>query len=383
MEKLIELFKSKILISGIFSNPRKKEGPKKITIRPVVIKDNPLFQVETFQDNKAFHQNVTKSELIDLVSQNYKHFKQLQLYTDESDFSILINKKGDTTIKKVAATKKMATNITHNKEKKYILNDATSKEFFIILGIMDQNGEIKPSKYDKFKQINKYIEIIDNVIDELNLTFYRIIDFGCGKSYLTFALYHFLKNIKQKDVEIIGLDLKEDVITLCNQLSAKLGYTDLKFQIGDIGNFILEGQIDLVISLHACNTATDLAIYKGILWKSKAILAVPCCHHEAYTQINNETLDPIFKHGILKEKIASLITDGLRGNLLEVFSYKVSIIEFIDSTHTPKNILIKAILSKSECINKEALNEYTAISSMLGLNLTLAKLLEDNLNKEG
>ncbi|WP_305768612.1 class I SAM-dependent methyltransferase [Candidatus Epulonipiscium viviparus] len=375
MRKLEKLLSENILIAGVYSNPRKKNIAGKLTIRPIVIQNRALFQVEALRDNKAYHQNLDEAELLEFMLETCRDYKQIQLYTAANDFTILVNKKGDLAIKRSDATKKVEMNKLHNKEKNYILNPNTSAEFFISLGIMDENGRVKPSKYDKFKQINKYIEIVANVIDELKLDFYRIVDFGCGKSYLTFALYHFLTQIRKKEVEIIGLDLKADVIEFCDQLAKKLNYDNLKFQVGDIGKYTSDKAIDIVISLHACNTATDFAIDKGIRWKAKAILAVPCCHHEAYTQIENAQLNGILKHGILKEKIASLVTDGLRATLLEAFSYKVAVIEFIDSSHTPKNILIKAILLDAG-FNSKVFEEYQQIADMLGLNLTLAKLID-------
>ena len=238
-------------------------------------------------------------------------------------------------------------------------------------------GKIKPSKYDKYKQINKYLETIEAVIKELPKTHLRIIDFGCGKSYLTFAMYHYLTEIQHKSVEIVGLDLKEDVIAFCSALAKELDYANLHFQVGDIGHYTTNQTIDMVVSLHACNTATDAALAKAVGWEAKVILAVPCCHNECYKQIDNQLFAPLLKHGILKERMAALITDGLRGQYLESMGYKVSIMEFIDMQHTPKNILIKAIRTTSTS-NPVAKENYDTLCQALHLDLSLPHMIEAN-----
>jgi SAM-dependent methyltransferase len=242
---------------------------------------------------------------------------------------------------------------------------------------MDGQKNIKPTKYNKYKQINKYLEMVTPVIPYLGEGTLRIVDFGCGKSYLTFALYYYFTFILKRDVHVVGLDLKEDVIKDCQAISSRLGYAQLHFQVGDIGHYTTDQVIDMVVSLHACNTATDLAISKAIQWQAKAILAVPCCHHECYTQIQNALLAPIFQHGILKEKIAALLTDGLRAQLLTEVGYKVQVIEFIDTAHTPKNILIRAVAS-SLTPQPQAKASYDDICKFFNLHLTLDQLLHSN-----
>lgn len=369
-------------IYAVWSNPR--TGPvSKITARPIQLKEKVYIQFSTLKENKEYHYNIEKKEIEEIENYIKAHcstFKQLQIFTSTMDYQLLINKKGEAHIKKNPPSKKLADNIDHNKQKKYILDNKTSEAFLIELGIMTHDGTIKPSKYDKYKQINKYLEIIKTVIDDLkgsiNHKPIRIIDFGCGKSYLTFAMYHYLHHILNIDVDIVGLDLKKDVIELCNNLSKRLGYTNLSFEVGDIGQYVTDKEIDIVVSLHACNTATDIAIAKGISWNAKAILAVPCCHHECFTQISNETLKPVLKHGILKEKVAALITDGLRATLLEALGYKVNVMEFIDMQHTPKNILLKAIKKEGVKFNYQAYIQYKKLSDELGLSLSLEKMLD-------
>lgn len=369
-----ESLDTQTFISSVFSNPRTKQDQyEKITCQPILIKDEVCVQFTAYKDNKAYHTNTPLNEVGDYIESQCMNFKQCQIYTATKDYQALVNKKGKALIKQFAPTKKLQT-VTHNRQKNYVLGDEKSHEFLINLGIMSADGQIKPSKYDKYKQINKYLETIEAVMNQLDQDFLRIIDFGCGKSYLTFAMYHYLTHILGKRVEIVGLDLKEDVIAYCNDLAHKLGYEDLKFQVGDIGQYTTNQTIDMVVSLHACNTATDAALAKAIGWDAKVILAVPCCHHECYTQIQNPMLQSILKHGILKEKIASFVTDGLRGQLLEASGYKVTIMEFIDMQHTPKNILIRAIRT-DEGFNAEAYAVYKETAKALHLDLTLNKLL--------
>lgn len=381
MEKLIHLWEETLaqntFIEAVWSNPRLKlDQYEKITCKRIRIKSEILMQFTMYKQNKAYHENCKLNEVPDFLRNHMQNFKQLQLFTTSYDYQALINKKGEAHIKRTKASKKQSASLNHNRQKQYILDEVTSKAFLIDLGLMSQDGQIKPSKYDKYKQINKYLETIESVMSTLQQDFIRIIDFGCGKSYLTFAMYHYLTHIRGKKVEIIGLDLKEDVITFCNQLANRLGYTHLKFQVGDIGQYTTDKNIDMVVSLHACNTATDAALAKAVAWNAKVILAVPCCHHECYTQIQNPLLDPILKHGILKEKIASFITDGMRSLYLESVGYKVQVMEFIDMQHTPKNILIKAI--HQGVPNASALETYNALSHAMHLDLSLAQMLKNH-----
>lgn len=363
-------------IKGIWSNPRHKESAQKIVIRPVQIKDTLMLQVTQTKGQKELHENIILSEVENLLQTTCNGYKQVQLYTSQNDFACLINKKGTVHIKKLAPTLKAPTTLSHNRQKNYLLDTPSSHDFLKALGLMDEKGKIKPSKYDKYKQINRYLEFVADCTDMLKADPIRIIDFGCGKSYLTFALYHYLTVILNKNVEVVGLDLKEDVIAYCDALARQLNYTHLHFQVGDIGNYTTNQAIDMVVSLHACNTATDAALEKAVGWGAKVILAVPCCHHEAYTQIQNDTLSPILKHGILKERIAALMTDGLRAQLLESCGYDVSVMEFIDMAHTPKNILIKALLKSENKLNKKNLADYKKACDALNLSLSLEKYLQ-------
>lgn len=376
MTLLKEALRQNTFIKGIWSNPRSKEGAQKIVIRPIQIKDTLMLQITQTKGQKEYHENILPTGIDTWMHTTGIGYKQIQIYTSEKDYACLVNKKGNVYIKKLAPTLKSPTNLAHNRQKNYLLDTPSSHNFLKALGLMDENGHIKPSKYDKYKQINRYLEFVSDCTDMLKSDPIRIIDFGCGKSYLTFALYHYLTVILNKNVEVVGLDLKEDVIAYCEILARKLNYTHLHFQVGDIGNYTTNQPIDMVVSLHACNTATDAALEKAVGWGAKVILAVPCCHHEAYTQIQNETLSPIFKHGILKERIAALMTDGLRAQLLESCGYDVAVMEFIDMAHTPKNILIKALLKSEASLNTQSLEAYTKACHSLNLNLSLEHYLK-------
>lgn len=380
MEKLIKLLnqilKEHSFVRCIWSKPRSKTYYPKVIATPVLIKNELVLQLSQFKNNKVYHENIKIEDYDKTMTQLCLSYKQIQLYTLSHTYHCLVSKKGELHIKKTASTLKSPVHLEHNRKKNYILNTNISQDFLYTLGLTNEQGHIKPSKYDKYKQINRFLEFVDDCIKYLNKPFIRIIDFGCGKSYLTFALYHYLTYVLNKQVEIIGLDLKEDVITFCNNLAQQLNYNHLLFQVGDIGHYTTDEPIDMVISLHACNTATDLALEKAVTWGAKVILAVPCCHHEAYEQIQNQTLTPILKHGILKERIAALVTDGLRAQLLESCGYDVTVMEFIDMEHTPKNILIRAILKESVCFNSKAYQLYEQTSEALHLKLSLETYLK-------
>lgn len=376
MTLLNEALSENTFIRCIWSNPRTKDQYQKVVLKPILLKNELVLQLAKTKDNKEYHENIALDEVVSKITDLLVGFKQVQLYTTLNDYQCLINKKYKWHIKKQVPSMKAPTSLSHNRQKQYILDTPSSHDFLKALGLMDEKGQIKPSKYDKYKQINRYLEFVADCTSYLEKEPIRIIDFGCGKSYLTFALYHYLTHILNKKVEVIGLDLKKDVIAFCENLAGKLGYTHLHFQVGDIGTYTTDQPIDMVVSLHACNTATDAALEKAVGWGAKVILAVPCCHHEAYTQIDNVTLAPILKHGILKERIAALVTDGLRAQLLESCGYEVSVMEFIDMAHTPKNILIKALLKSNKPVSTASYEAYRKAAEMLHLDLTLDNSLK-------
>lgn len=353
MDELRKLLQENLnidFISATLSNPRNKDAIQKIKVRPILKKDTLLFQLESFQNNQAFHENMEVEKACEKLLEHMENMKQMQLETQKCSYSVLVSKKGKITIKsKLKKGDRKKINMSHDRKKKYVLEEGVPVPFLQDLGVMTQEGKIVHAKFDKFRQINRFLEFIEDILPELDkdreLT---ILDFGCGKSYLTFAMYYYLHELKSYDIRIIGLDLKKDVIRHCNELSEKYGYDKLKFLEGDIADYTGVDKVDMVVTLHACDTATDYALAKAVGWDAKVILSVPCCQHELNRQIKNEVLEPILKYGLLKERMAALITDGLRAEYLEQEGYTTQILEFIDMEHTPKNILIRAVKNKKK-----------------------------------
>ena len=359
MENVSELVEKIIneesIIYAIFSSLRNKSEKtfNKVTVKKVIIKNEVKHQFEYFYDKKVEHKNLDKDETKAEINKYFQtYFKQALINTVDSDYHILISKKGIAKISKKEASRKPV-DTSHNRKKKYILNEGERTPFLIELGIMTEQGKIVNSKYDKFKQINRYLELVSDCIPYLNKDkTIRIIDFGCGKAYLTFALYDYLVLKMGYNVEIVGLDLKENVIKFCSDLAKKLSFDDLRFEQGDIKGFNQFTDVDMVISLHACNTATDDALAKAVSWGAKVILAVPCCQHELLKKIKNDVMIPMMKYGIIKEKLSTLLTDALRANVLEIMDYRTQVLEFIDMEHTPKNVMIRAFLEEPQNIDK-------------------------------
>lgn len=359
MQNISELMQKVIneetIIYSIFSGVRNKTEKtfNKVTIKKVIIQNEEKHQFEYFYDKNVEHKNLNSEETMREMSYLIEtYFKQLIINTVESDYHVLVNKKGIEKINKKAATRKFE-EVSHNRKKKYILNEGELTPFLIELGIMTAQGKIVNAKYDKFKQINRYLELVSDCIPYLDKSkTIRIIDFGCGKAYLTFALYDYLVLKMGYNVEIVGLDLKENVISFCSDLAKKLNFNDLRFEQGDIKGFNQFTNVDMVISLHACNTATDEALAKAVNWGAKVILAVPCCQHEFLKKIKNEKMISMMKYGIIKEKLASLLTDSVRANVLEIMGYRTQVLEFIDMEHTPKNIMIRAFFEDTPNITK-------------------------------
>ena len=362
-------------VSAVLSNPREKDGTVKVKIRPVMKQDRLLFQCEEYRNNQAFHLNLEAEATSEYVENQMKVFKQMQMETRQFRYQVLVSKKGKMTIQKRLQTAEVKeVNYSHNRAKHYILEEGKTVPFLRDLGVMTKTGEIVGTKFDKFRQINRFLEFIEDILPQLpkdrEVT---ILDFGCGKSYLTFAMYYYLHELNGYDIRIIGLDLKTDVIEACNQLAKKYGYKKLKFLEGNIADYTGSDEVDMVVTLHACDTATDFALAKAVGWKAKVILSVPCCQHELNGQMANEVLAPLFSYGLIKERMAALVTDSLRAEYLKREGYDTQILEFIDMEHTPKNILIRAVYTGKRGDNDEAI---CACEKMLHVQPTLGKLLK-------
>ena len=362
-------------VQAVLSNPRKKEGILKVKVRPIEKKGNLFFQLESFTKTQAFHENLDPISARDRLLEYMEEFRQMQASTVHMNYTVLVSKKGKVTIQKKASKGSVRpVELSHNRSKKYILEEGIPVPFLQDLGVMTKDGKIVHSRFDKFRQINRFLEFIRDVSDKLpkdkELT---IVDFGCGKSYLTFAMYYYLKIMNGYRVRMIGLDLKSDVIQHCNELAKRFGYEELTFLEGDISSFEGVNQVDMVVTLHACDTATDFALDKAIRWGAKVILSVPCCQHEVNAQLKNDRMQPIFKYGIIKERMAALMTDALRANLLEQAGYETQILEFIELEHTPKNLLIRAVKTDKKQGNMDA---YKKVCDEFCISTTLARLQE-------
>lgn len=374
MEKLRNILidcLDELLTHIVVSGARRKEGISKVKIRPVKQKGNLVFQTAELQGKQEFHKNYEKSELIEKACVWMEDdFRQMQIVTTKENISVLAGKKGNLTIKRKKRQEEgRALELSHNRKKNYILEEGHSVPFLVELGVMTPEGQVVKARYDKFRQINRFLEFIADILPQLDrdreLT---ILDFGCGKSYLTFAMYYYLKIVKGLDIRIIGLDLKKEVIDHCNELAKKFKYEKLQFLTGDIASYEGISQVDMVVTLHACDTATDYALDKAVKWGAKVILSVPCCQHELNKQIGNQVLEPILKYGLIKERMSALVTDALRAGYLEELGYQVQILEFIDMEHTPKNILIRAVKTGKKHKNEKlaACREFLGVEPMLG-----------------
>lgn len=341
----IEKYLDEKLVRIIISKSRIKGEKRKIQIRPILLKGALVFQAEDYKQKQVFHQNLSGKEALEKIGEWIQEMQQLELLHQDGRVNMLVSKKGKITLKQSEnGCQVPQADLTHNRKKKYILDPQVKVPFLEDLGVQTSEGKIVHSRYDKFRQINRFLEFVEDILPALPKDREVVIlDFGCGKSYLTFAMYYYLHELKGYDIRIIGLDLKEDVIRHCNELRTRYGYEKLDFLTGDIADYDGVDQVDMVVTLHACDTATDFALDKAIRWNAKVILSVPCCQHELNRQISNEILAPAFKYGLIQERMAALFTDAIRGNLLEEAGYQVQLLEFIDMEHTPKNILIRAV----------------------------------------
>ena len=356
MKEIQDLFQQALnrdLIQMTLSGTVDPARAEKVRVRPVLIRDELLFQETLYRGAQVFHANFGREELVDrLVGYMGNLFRQAQISSVVFEATALVSKKGKVTIRRKQKTHasqqdRPASSLAHDRSKQYILKEGQPVDFLVGLGVQTPDGRIAKARYDKFRQINRYLEFIEDILDRLpSDRTIRIIDFGCGKSYLTFAMYYYLHVLQGRDIQVTGLDLKQDVINHCNALAEKLGYQRLHFEQGEISSYQGADRVDMVVSLHACDKATDYALEKAVKWGAEVILAVPCCQHELNNQIHCDTLQPILKYGVIRERMAALITDALRALLLEQQGYDTQILEFIDMEHTPKNLMIRAVKGK-------------------------------------
>ena len=383
LNKAINEIVSEDILKLVISNKVNKNVKyNKITFTLKVNNKKEYYQIEKYTDKQVFHENINKEILEEKVLEYLlENYKQLSAWSKDYNFDLKISKKGKIFLKKKKSDNKNIIKKSHNKEKNYILKEGMIIEPLIDLGVFTKEGKVVNSKYDKYKQINRFVEIIDDEIKKNNYKELTILDFGCGKSYLTFVLYYYFVEIKKINVKMIGLDLKEDVIKKCNDIAKRYNYDNLHFELGDINGFKYNNKVDMVITLHACDTATDYALYNAIKWNTKMIFSVPCCQHELNHQMKAESLKILTRYGIIQERVAALMTDSVRANLLECVGYKTQLLEFIDIAHSPKNILIRASKGKISNEKREkSLNEVKDLMKEFNFKPTLYNLLkEDNL----
>ena len=373
VKEMMELFPVKIIISN---GVTKTQDTKKIQIE----KKEKFYQIAEFTDKQVFHKNVAEEEVEKFcITELNEKFLQLNAWGISSEIQIKLTKRRKIILGvKKADNKKMAEEVrANNRKKNYILEEGSVIEPLADMGIFTKEGKIVNSMYDKYKQINRFIEIIDDELKKKIITHLNIIDFGCGKSYLTFIVYYYLTEIKKINVNMIGLDLKEDVIKKCNRAAKKYGYENLSFELGDINGYLAPFKVDMVITLHGCDMATDFALYNAINWGADYIFSVPCCQHELNSQIESERFSLMTRYGIIKERFAALATDAIRGNLLEYMGYNVNLLEFVDLSHTPKNILIRAVKNpnKAKEVKDKAMDEVRRMMEEYGLSQTLYRLI--------
>ena len=382
IEELLKRVLTSLLVDMVISGARGGGDFIKIKVRPVMIRDSLYFQVSRYTDKQVFHENMTAEDALETLSGWILHdFRQAQIRMQDEMVTVLVSKKGKATVKSKKAACIETQNLEHNRKKQYIIEEGTAVPFMIDLGVMTESGKIIHTRYDKYRQINRFLEFIEDILPELPTDrTVHIIDFGCGKSYLTFAMYYYLKVLKHYDIRITGLDLKQKVIEDCQALADRYGYDGLQFLCGDIADYNGTDEVDMVVTLHACDTATDYALYKAVKWHASVILSVPCCQHELNRKMQCETLSGAFQYGLIKERTAALMTDAMRGQLLEMKGYKTQLLEFIDMEHTPKNILIRGVKSKGllpKAARKQQMENYQKCRDFFGAELTLEKLFKE------
>ena len=379
-EDFLNLINNKGLINATISHPRQKSNNlKRVKLKPIELKGIYHIQIEYQYERILKHENVLLEKFSNSLDILLPQFRQIHAQFQNQNIQIQLSKKNKVLWKTENLNESKEVNLSHNRKKQYLLDDSTPYPFLIRLGVQTEEGKVKKQKYDKFRQINRFVEFIDDSLEHLPKNRQiRILDFGSGKSYLTFALYHYLKIEKGLDIRVTGLDLKKEVIEECNKIARDLNYEQLEFLVGDINDYNDENAVDMVVTLHACDVATDMALARAVKWGAKVILSVPCCQHELNRQLESPALEIMTQHGLIKERFASLATDSIRAELLTLVGYDTQILEFIDIEHTPKNILIRAYFTGKKPSNQQ-FERYHAFTRFLSAKPFLENELKNYL----
>jgi SAM-dependent methyltransferase len=380
LDQISDLINNKHLISATISQPRSKSDEvKRVRLKPIELKGIYMIQFEYQYERVLKHENLDLTNVPEKLNLLLQQFRQVQAEFAEEKIQIQLSKKFKVLWKSERVNSKKVVNLSHNRKKNYLLDEDTLYPFLVRLGVQTPDGKVKKQKHDKFRQINRFVEFIDDALDHLPKNRpVRILDFGSGKSYLTFALYHYLHIEKGLDIRVTGLDLKKEVIEECQQIANDLNYENLEFLVGDINDYNEETSVDMVVTLHACDVATDMALARAVKWGAKVILSVPCCQHELNTQLNSPSLDVMLQHGLVKERFAALATDSIRAELLKLVGYEAQLLEFIDMEHTPKNILIRAYFTEKKPTTDD-MKKYRAFVDFLQAKPFLENELKDYL----
>lgn len=375
--KLTEKILQQQLVTATISQPRMKSNEvKRIKLKPVLLKDVYHIQIEYQFERILKHENILLEDFPERLALFFNDYRQAHIDFIDEKIQIQLSKKNKVLWKSDKSIAPKHLNLAHNRQKNYLLKEDQPYPFLIRLGVQTEEGKVKKQKYDKFKQINRFIEFIDDALAYLPKDRQvRILDFGSGKSYLTFALYHYLKVEKGLDIRVTGLDLKKEVIEECSKIAADLGYEQLEFLVGDINEYNSESNVDMVVTLHACDVATDMALARAVKWGARVILSVPCCQHELNRQLHTPALDIMLQHGLVRERFAALATDAIRAEILSLVGYEAQLLEFIDMENTPKNILIRAYHTGKKP-SSEQRTRYDNFIALLNAQPFLAKELE-------
>lgn len=380
-EVLCKQVSSKYFIRGTISQPRKKSHElKRVRLKLIKLKQEFYIQFEYQYERILKHENILLSEICEKLAELADDFRQMHLSFTKKDVHIMISKKYKVMWKEKELKQARKQELSHDRKKQYILDEHTPHPFLVRLGVQTKDGKVKRKYFDKFRQINRYLEFVEDSLEYLPKgRTIHIVDFGSGKAYLTFALYHYLHEMKQLNIKVTGLDLKKEVVEFCEQVANDLNYEHLQFLVGDISDYEATSSVDMVVTLHACDIATDMALGHAVRLEAKVILSVPCCQKELFNQLDTPALELMLKHGLVKERFASLATDAFRASLLELVGYDVQLLEFIDMEHTPKNILIRAYFTGRKATASDQ-KKYTDFRNMFGAKPYLERELKDRLD---